>query len=106
VYSYTSNVRKEQHANIYEVLFALCLSAARYSVFVDNAYRVHRTQNYTVKAKEQNYWRKHYNFPTFTNGSAVCLCLALRCWFKKETFTVRIIIGKSKTAASEIYATG
>jgi hypothetical protein len=37
---------------------------------------------------------------------AVCLRLALRCWLKKGTFTVRIIIGKSKTAASEIYATG
>jgi hypothetical protein len=62
--------------------------------------------NYTVKAKEQNYWRKHYNFPTIANGPAVCLRLALRCWLKKGTFTVRIITGKSKTAASEIYATG
>jgi len=60
-------------------MFAVFLCTICYCIVVHNAYLAHRRQNYT--ATKVKYWQKHCSVPTVANGPAVCLCLALRCWF-------------------------
>lgn len=73
---YFYNVRNGQHENVYKAFFAVFLFAARYCIIVDNAYWLHRRQNYTVIATKI-YWQNHHNFHTIAKGTAVCLRLTL-----------------------------